>query len=52
VAVVDVEVVIGFETEILDDGPAVEVVVAALFQTVTEPGIEVPVPLPPAEEVL
>jgi hypothetical protein len=52
VAVVDVEIVMRFETDVLDDEPAVEVAVAALLQTVTESGIEVPVPLPPAEEVL
>ena len=53
--IVDVEIVMGVATEdALDDEPAVEVVVAALLQTVTDSGVGVgvPVPLPPAEEVL
>jgi hypothetical protein len=53
VGVVDVEIVMGDATEEdLDDEPAVEVAVAALLQTMTDSGAEVPVPLPPAEEVL
>jgi len=53
VGVVDVESVTGDATEKdLDDKPAVEVAVAALLQDVTDSGVEVPVLLPPAEEVL
>lgn len=36
----------------VDDEPVLEVAVAALLQTVIDSGVEVPVPLPPAEEVL
>jgi len=51
--VVDVEIVMGDAiVEDLDNEPAVEVAVAALLQAVTGSGAEVPVPLPPAEEIL
>jgi hypothetical protein len=51
--VVDVEIVMGGATEEdLDDKPAVEVAVVTLLQAVTDSGVEVPVLLPPAEEVL
>jgi len=53
VGVLDVEIVMEDATEEdLDDEPAVEVAVAALLQAVTDSGVEVPLPLPPAEEVL
>jgi hypothetical protein len=51
VGAVDVEILMGVATEgAVDDEPVLEVAVAALLQTVIDS--EVPVPLPPVEEVL
>jgi len=51
VGAVDVEIVIGLATEeVVDNELVIEVAVVALLQTMS--GVEVLVPLPPAEEVL